>query len=255
MNAGIRTIDLDITKEEDLARLKELLQDADIFIQGFRPGSIARKGLSLHSLLEMAGKRGKGIVYVEENCYGPDGPFHERPGWQQIGDAASGSSYVTGRSLGHTDGTCVLPPLPISDMLTGLIGALGAMMAVRDRARHGGSYHVQSSLVAADTISLSPEVGLYSPEVVRKNAEKFQWDVMDSSLYVSELLLVMIKGWKRVFPEYFGENSPFMTTLEGDWARFDLIKPVVTLGDRDATPRWLTAPVPHCYYNSDISWL
>jgi len=34
-------------------------------------------------------KKKKGIVYVDENCYGPDGPFPERPGWQQIGDAAS----------------------------------------------------------------------------------------------------------------------------------------------------------------------
>ena len=239
-----------------MVRLQELLQDADVFIQGFRPGTLARKGLGLNNLLEIAGKRGKGIVYVEENCYGPDGPFVDRPGWQQIGDAASGSSHVIGRSLGHTDGTSVLPPLPISDMVTGLVGALGALMALRDRARYGGCYHVLSSLVAADTVSLRPEVGLYSPEVVRKTAQTFQWDAMDSSLYVTELLMVVLKGWTRVYPEYFTPDSSIMTTFEkGYWGRMDLVKPVVKLGDNSATPRWLTAPVPHCYHDRSISWL
>lgn len=144
------------------------MEDTDVFIQGYRPGVIARKGLSLHDLVEMAGKRGKGIVYVEENCYGPDGTMAERPGWQQIADAASGCSYVTGRSLGHTDGKCVLPALPVPDMLTGLVGAIGTMMAIRDRSRHGGSYHVFASLMTAAALHLKPEVGLYSPEVVEE---------------------------------------------------------------------------------------
>lgn len=218
LNAGVRTIDLDLTQDEDLARLHELVQDADVFVQGFRPGSLARKGVGLDNLLEKAGKRGKGIFYVEENAYGPDGPFYERPGWQQIGDAASGSSYVTGRSLGYTDGTSILPPLLISDMTTGLVGALGALLSLRDRAVHGGSYHIVSSLVAADSISLHPEIGLYSPDVVRETAETFQWESMDPSQYVSELLVVVLNGWKKVYPEYFAEDSPVLTRFpETHW--------------------------------------
>jgi hypothetical protein len=255
LNAGVRTVDLDLNNDEDVARLKELVDDADVFIQGFRPGALERKGFGLHSLLEMAGKRGKGIVYVEENAYGPDGPFHERPGWQQIGDAASGASFVTGRSLGYTDGTSVLPPLPISDMTTGLVGALGTLMALRDRTRNGGSYRVLSSLVAADAISLQPKIGLYSPEVVRKNEEIFKWEVMEPSQYVSELLMIVMKGWKRVYPEYFALGSPLMTTFEkSHWGHMQLLSPVVRLGDGSATPRWSSPPVPHCYCDRHISW-
>lgn len=256
LNAGVRTIDLDLTNDQDSTRLHELVQDADIFIQGFRPGALDRKGFGLKDLLQVAGKREKGIIYVEENAYGPDGPFHERPGWQQIGDAASGCSFVTGRSLGHEDGTSVLPPLPISDMTTGLVGALGALMALRDRTRNGGSYLVNSSLVAADAISLRPEIGLYSPDVVSKNQDTFQWDVMEPSQYVSELLMVVMKGWKRVYPEYFASDSPFMASFEtGHWGRLQLLAPVVRLGDETSTPRWNSPPVPHCYYDSNISWL
>lgn len=62
LNTGKRTIDLDIGKPENMDRLRELLSDVDIFIQGFRKGSLERKGLGLHSLLEMAANRKKGIV-------------------------------------------------------------------------------------------------------------------------------------------------------------------------------------------------
>ncbi|PYI00273.1 CoA-transferase family III [Aspergillus sclerotiicarbonarius CBS 121057] len=257
LNAGKRTIDLDLTKEEDKSRLQELIAGADVFVQGFRPNAIARKGFGVNDLLEMAGTRGKGIIYVEENCYGPDGLYHERPGWQQIGDAASGSSYVMGRSLGFKDGTSILPPLPISDMTTGLVGALGALMALRDRARHGGSYGVTSSLVKADAIALEPEIGLYSPEVVEKSNRVFNWGYIGPSLFVTEILLVVMDGWKRVFPQYFGSGAESLLTSfqEGPWGQMEMLKPVVQLGDKRVTPRWLTPAVPNCYHSRSIEWL
>lgn len=255
LNAGVRTIDVDLAKDEDFKHLLELIKDADVFVQGYRPGVIARKGLSLHNLLEMAGKRGKGVVYVEENCYGPDGPMAERPGWQQIADAASGCSYVTGRSLGHSDGTCVLPALPVPDMLTGLIGAVGTMMAIRDRARQGGSYHVFASLMAAAALHLKPEIGLYSPKVVEECNQKFQWDKLGPDLFVLDLLDVVLKGWRQAMPELVGRDSPYMDTLKGDWGEFEVLKPVVQLSDPKTSPCFSSAPEPNCYRNSGtIAW-
>ncbi|CAH0055568.1 unnamed protein product [Clonostachys solani] len=255
LNAGVRTMDVDLAKDDEVKHLLELIAGADVFIQGYRPGVIARKGLGLGDLLNIAGKRGKGIVYVEENCYGPDGPMAERPGWQQIADAASGCSYVTGRSLGHKDGTCVLPALPVPDMLTGLIGAIGTMMAIRDRARQGGSYHVFASLMAAAALHLSPEVGLYSPEVVQGCNQKFGWDETGPGLFVLELLDVVLKGWSRAMPKYSGEDSSYMSTLTGDWGEFQMLKPVIQLSDVNASPYFSSAPEPNCYRSSDaITW-
>ncbi|KAL4805063.1 CoA-transferase family III [Aspergillus unguis] len=256
LNAGKRTIDLDITKPEDMARLHELLADVDIFIQGFRMESLARKGLGLHDLLELAAKRNKGIIYVDENAYGPDGPFHARPGWQQIGDAASGSSYVMGRSQGHEEGKSVLPPLPVSDMVTGIVGALAAMMAVRDRAIKGGSYHVTSSLVAADAISLKQEIGLYPLDVVQETAQRLAFPDTTPDQYVSEVLVAVVNGWNKALPGYLDEDSKYMTTFEGGfWGRHTILKPVARLGDEEATARWTTPPVPHCYHDRSITWL
>ncbi|KAF0322546.1 hypothetical protein GQ607_010209 [Colletotrichum asianum] len=256
LNAGVRTLDIDFDKKDELQHLLNLIQDADIFVQGYRSGSLARRGMGLHDLLEMAGKRGKGIVYVEENCYGPDGPMHERPGWQQVADAASGCSYVTGRSLGHTDGTCVLPALPVPDMLTGLIGAIGAMMAIRDRARQGGSYHVFASLMAAAALPLQPDVGLYSHEAVKQCDERFQWVETGPELFVLELLDVVLKGWADVFPEHFGPSSPWFTQLKGEWGSFELLKPVLQLATPEESPYWSSAPEPNCHHDSpSMSWL
>ena len=256
MNAGVRTFDLDLNRDEELAQLKTLIQDADVFVQGFRPGTISRKGLGPQDLLKIAEKRGKGIVYVEENCYGPDGPMSDRPGWQQVADAATGCSFVTGRSLGHTDGTCVLPALPVPDMLTGLIGAIGTMMAIRDRGSKVGSYHVFASLMAAAALLLQPEIGLYSPELVQKCDKTFNWDNSDPSLFVLELLDIVLKGWKGKFPEYFAKDSPWMTELKNDWGQFRLLKPVVRLANEDSSPSWLTAPQANCWSDSGtIAWL
>ena len=238
-----------------MARFQELIGDVDVFVQGFRYGSLERKGLGLRSMLEMAAKRNKGIIYVDENCYGPDGPFAERPGWQQIGDAASGASYVMGKSLGYAEGTSVLPPLPISDMTAGVVGALATMLAIRDRAQKGGSYHVVSSLVAADTILLDRAIGLYPVEVVQRTQRQFQFESTSPDQFVSEIMVQVIDGWKRVFPEYVAQDSRFMARFDDSpWGRLDMIRPVARLDDGEATPHWKSSPVPICYHASNINW-
>ena len=78
--------------------------------------------MRMDTLLAKAAERRKGLVYVSENCYGPDGYYAERPGWQQIADAAAGSAYVQGRGLGRPDGECVLPSLPVTFQAKALVG-------------------------------------------------------------------------------------------------------------------------------------
>lgn len=181
--------------------------------------------------------------------------MNERPGWQQVADAASGCSYVTGRQLGHSDGTCILPVLPVPDMMTGLIGAIGALLAVRDRAQKGGSYHVKAALMAAAAYPLHKEVGLYSTDAAKQCDEKFQWDKSGPDQFVLELLDIALKGWKKVFPEKFDADSPIFTELAGDWGTFRLLKPVAQLADDETSPHWKTAPEPNCKHKiGDISW-
>jgi hypothetical protein len=131
-------------------------------------------------------------------------------------------------------------------MLTGLIGAIGTMMSIRDRARQGGSYHVFASLMAAAALHLKPEVGLYSSEVVQECQEKFKWGRTGPDQFVLELLDVVLESWKEVMPSSFGQGSPHMSTLVGDWGVFEVLKPVVELSDPKTSPCFASAPEPNC---------
>lgn len=254
LNAGKRTIAIDLRKPDEAAILQSLIAEADVFIQGFRLNKMPKYKLGLDDILKLAGDRGRGIVHVSENCYGPDGYYAERPGWQQIADAASGAAYVTGRSLKLPNNEAVLPSLPISDMTTGVLGAVGTLIALRDRATKGGSYAVHSSLTAVNTFALKPEVGLYSPETVADCAKRFQWAEMRGSHHVLDLLMTVWNGWKLVLGDYLEENSGWFQSHEGSAyasKRLSVLKPVVSLSDAESTPRWTSPSVPYCYEKAE----
>ncbi|KAM6504703.1 hypothetical protein FSOLCH5_015204 [Fusarium solani] len=248
LNAGKRTIAIDLRNPEDASIIKSLVAEADVFVQGFRLNKMPKYGLGLNDILKLAGERGRGIVHVSENCYGPDGYYAERPGWQQIADAAAGSAYVTGRSLKLPNNEAVLPSLPVSDMTTGLVSAVGTLLALRDRATKGGSYAVHASLVAVNTFALRPDVGLYSPETVAQCAERFQWAEMRGSHHVFDLLTTVWDGWKRVLGSALAEDSGLYQTFETsafDGKRLSILKPVVSLSDSKVSPLWKTPSVPY----------
>ncbi|KAI1486835.1 CoA-transferase family III domain-containing protein [Biscogniauxia mediterranea] len=250
LNAGKRTIAIDLRKPQDAAVLRSLVAEADVFVQGFRLNKMARHGLGLDDLLRVAGARGRGIVYVSENCYGPDGYYAERPGWQQIADAAAGSAHVTGRALGLAAAEPVLPSLPISDMTTGVVGALGALLALRDRARSGGSYAVHAALAAVDAYALRPDVGLYPRETVEACAERFRWAEMRGAHHVLDLLTTVWDGWKRVLGARLEEDGGWFQSFDHSafgGGRLSILKPVVRLSDEESTPHWKTPSVPYGY--------
>lgn len=260
LNAGKRTIAIDLRKPEDAGLLRSLVGECDVFIQGFRLNKMPKHGLGLNDLLKLAGGRGRGIVYVSENCYGPDGYYAERPGWQQIADAAAGSAYVTGRSLKMPGGEAVLPSLPISDMSTGVLGAVGAMLGLRRRAVEGGSYYAHASLAGVNAYALTEEIGLYPESAVEECKERFAWGEMRGQHHVLDLLVTVWKGWKQVLGEYLQPEGGWFQSFEKSafgGQRLSVLKPVVKIeGDEGTSPRWSTASTPYAYENAqDVKFL
>lgn len=256
INAGKRTIAIDLRKEADAALLKSLVGECDVFVQGYRINKMPKYGLGLNDLLRMAGDRGKGIVYVSENCFGPDGYYAERPGWQQIADAAAGSAYVTGKSLDLANkNEAVLPSLPISDMSTGVLGAVGAMLGLKRRAVEGGSYYAHASLVGVNAYALTEEVGLYPKETVEECKKRFQWAEMRGSHHVLDLLLTVWDGWKRVLGDYLQPESGWFQHFDNSafgGQRLSLLKPVVKFeGDNESSPKWSSPSVPYAYEKAE----
>ncbi|KAF4959144.1 hypothetical protein FGADI_1884 [Fusarium gaditjirri] len=194
INAGKRTIAVDLRKPEHAAIIKTLIAEADVFIQGFRLNKMPKFGLRLNGILKIAGEQGHGIIQVSEN--------------------SAGSAYVTGRSLNLPDNEAVLPSLPVSDMTTGVLSAVGTLLALRDRAIKGGSYAVHASLVAVNAFALRPDVGLYSPETVSECVKRFQWAEMRGSHQVLDLLMKVWDGWKRVLSKELSEDGGWYQSFE-----------------------------------------
>jgi hypothetical protein len=85
-NMGKHAADLDLKTDAGRKKFEELLAEADVVVDGYRPGALEKLGYGRKQLTELAKARGKGIVYVQENCFGYDGEWAHRPGWQQIAD-------------------------------------------------------------------------------------------------------------------------------------------------------------------------
>jgi crotonobetainyl-CoA:carnitine CoA-transferase CaiB-like acyl-CoA transferase len=136
-NPGKLSTYLDLDRLEDSDRLLGLLAEADIFTQGFRAGALERRGFGVEELV----RRKPGLIYVSINCYGPVGPWVGRPGWEQLGQTATGLAVGQGGPERPA-----LMPAQACDYNTGYFAALGALIALGRRAREGGSYHVRASL-------------------------------------------------------------------------------------------------------------
>lgn len=139
---GKRQAELDLDRPEAVATMTELVRTADVFSQGYRLGALARRGLGPDQLAELR----PGIVYVSENCYGPVGPWAERPGWEQLAQAATGMSSREGTASSSGSGAPRLAPAAVNDYTTGFLAAYGAMVALARRAVEGGSWLVEASL-------------------------------------------------------------------------------------------------------------
>ncbi|MBR0701616.1 CoA transferase [Bradyrhizobium diazoefficiens] len=137
---GKLTTFIELKSEVGRAQLRELLADADIFSQGYRPHALAAIGFAP----EDAAKTNPGIVYVTLSAYGHAGPWAERRGFDSLVQTATGFNHAEGRAAG-LDGPKELPAQML-DHATGYLMAFGAMMAKARQASEGGSWHVRVSL-------------------------------------------------------------------------------------------------------------
>jgi len=140
LSHGKRSCFLDLRQQADVARLADLAREADVFVNGYRPGRLAGRGFGLEELARLR----PGIINVSISCFGSGGPFAGRAGWEQVAQCVSGIALTHGTMTGA--GQPKLAPAPMCDYLTGYLAAYGTILALGRRAREGGSYNVQVSL-------------------------------------------------------------------------------------------------------------
>jgi len=135
---GKRAAFVDLATADGRARLRDLVRGADVFAQGYRQGALERLGFGPAELAQLR----PGIVCTAINCYGHEGPWRARPGWEQLGQTVTGMAVMHGGAEGPR-----LQPGAVTDYTTGFLAAFGTLIALARRARYGGSYLVRASLV------------------------------------------------------------------------------------------------------------
>lgn len=137
---GKRSCYLDFKQQDQAEKLRGLIADSDIFIDGYRPERLAAHGFGINDLVAIR----PGLIHVSVNCFGSGGPFASRAGWDQVAQAVTGICHTQG--LAMNAGQPKLTPVFMCDFITGFLGTFGAMLALARRAKEGGSYQVQVSL-------------------------------------------------------------------------------------------------------------
>ncbi|TKI04492.1 CoA transferase [Martelella alba] len=137
---GKRSAHIDLLTETGRAKLWQLIAQAHVFSQGYRPGGLAERGFSPEALAE----RRPGIVCVSLTAYGTQGPWADRRGFDSLVQTAMGFNHAEGEAAG--DGRPRALPMQILDQATGYLMAFGAAAALYRQRREGGSWLVDVSL-------------------------------------------------------------------------------------------------------------
>jgi len=137
---GKRAAFVDLQTAEGRDTLSGLVGEADVFVQGYRPGGLTGRGFSPEAVAE----RRPGIVYVSLSAYSHAGPWSDRRGFDSLVQNANGINHSEAGAAG-LDRPKALPCQAL-DHASGYLMAFGAMMALRRRATEGGSWLVRVSL-------------------------------------------------------------------------------------------------------------
>ena len=122
VNRNKRNIELDLKNIDDRELFLQLLDDANVLVENFRPGTLER--LDLHPDMLIA--RNPKLVVVRVSGFGQDGPYAKRPGFASIAESMAGLAAISG----EPDGPPMLPAIALTDEVTGITAAFAAMVAL-----------------------------------------------------------------------------------------------------------------------------
>jgi formyl-CoA transferase len=141
-----RSITLNLKAPEGVAILRKLVEGADVVVENFRPDVKGRLGIDYDSLAAINPR----IIYASISGFGQDGPYAERPGFDQIAQGMGGLMSITGLP-GQGP---VRVGIPVADLCAGIFAAQGILLALIERQRSGRGQWVQTSLLQAQVFML-----------------------------------------------------------------------------------------------------
>jgi crotonobetainyl-CoA:carnitine CoA-transferase CaiB-like acyl-CoA transferase len=141
-----RSLTLNLKSPEGVAAFKKMVKKADVVVENFRPDVKARLGIDYKALRKINPR----LIYASISGFGQDGPYAERPGFDQIAQGMGGLMSITGEP-GRGP---VRAGIPIADLSAGLFCALGILVALLERQVSGKGQEIETSLLQAQIFML-----------------------------------------------------------------------------------------------------
>jgi crotonobetainyl-CoA:carnitine CoA-transferase CaiB-like acyl-CoA transferase len=157
-----RSMTLNLKSPAGLAAFKRMVKKADVVVENFRPDVKKRLGIDYKTLVKINPR----LVYASISGFGQDGPYANRPGFDQIAQGMGGLMSITGLP-GQGP---VRVGIPIADLSAGLFAALGILVALLEREKSHEGQHVETSLLQAQIFMLDFQAARYlvSGEVAKQ---------------------------------------------------------------------------------------
>jgi crotonobetainyl-CoA:carnitine CoA-transferase CaiB-like acyl-CoA transferase len=148
-----RSVAVNLQDPRGVAIVKRLAASADVVVENYRPDVKHRLGVDYETL----SRDNPRLVYASISGFGQDGPYRDRPGYDQIVQGMSGLMWLTGTQ----ESAPLRVGIPIGDLLAGYFAALGILTALLERETSGRGQRVETSLLEALTGSLSFQAAKY----------------------------------------------------------------------------------------------
>ena len=146
-NRGKTSVVADFNTEQGRRTIRELIADADILVENFKKGGLKKYGLDYASLSALNPR----LVYCSITGFGQDGPYAERAGYDFLIQGMAGLMSVTGEAGGQPQKVGVA----VTDILTGLYGAVGILAAIEQRHTTGRGQHIDMALLDCATAAMA----------------------------------------------------------------------------------------------------
>ncbi len=152
LNYGKRSLELDLKNPDAKEALYELVEETDIFIQNFRPGTAERLNVDYETLSE----HNDNLIYLAISAFGQTGPWAERSGYDLLIQGMSGIMSVTGEEGRQP----VKVGLPMTDLITAMWAAFGATTALYQREHTGEGEYIDLGMLEATLPWLTKQAGM-----------------------------------------------------------------------------------------------
>ncbi len=251
INRNKESLTLDFKSPEGRRLLEQLILKADVVVENFRPGAMARLGLDYAALAQQHPR----LVFCSISGFGQDGPRRDQPGYDAVIQAEGGLMSVTG----EPDGRAYRVGVAVTDMVAGLLAANGILLALFARERTGRGQHVDISMLDGVISLLSYHASIHlttgkeSGRVGNRHATIAPYDTFAAS--DGDLFLAVgndhqfrrfcpVAGLDHLLADERFETNPRRVANEP--ALRELIAPVVRRRTRDEWIRELTAAGVPC---------